>query len=141
MAARLHDWQSRLAAVIESRAHSRWVRGPEFDCCGFAGACVSAVTGSDPLAAWGKWATTIEAMRIIRRHGSLRAAVGHQLGAEVPVAFAQPGDIGLFIEERGEALAVCGGSDWLAPGRTGLVNVQASAIVVAWRCTGECAGG
>ena len=121
---------------MAERRDQPWVRGPVFDCCGFAGACVQAITGADPLANWGEWSTTKEAMRIIQKHGTLRAAVGTQLGAEILVGLAQPGDIGLFADLDGDGLAVWGGSDWIAPGPTGLNAVMPECIETAWRRAG-----
>lgn len=137
MKARLHTWQSRLADAMAAHREQPWVRGPAADCCGFAGACVEAITGADPLVGWGQWSTTREAQRILRPHGSLRAAVGTQLGAEVHIGLVQPGDIGLFADLEGDGLAVWGGAAWFAPGRAGLVTIAPEAIEVAWRCTGE----
>ncbi len=134
MSRRLPDWPSQLHAVIEHWRPLVFEWGT-VDCVHFASSCVQAVTGYAPLALHDVYSNEREAIRYLAMHGGLRALAAARLGAEIPPAMAQPGDVGIFTDERGAALAVqCGGDAWLAPSRQGLVMVQPSAIATAWRC-------
>jgi len=133
---RLRDWQSRLRDVIASRTDASFTWWAN-DCCTFASACVEAVTGHNRLEGLGPWKDEREALRFIASFGGLRAAIGSVLGAEIPPTLAQAGDIGLYVERDREAVAVWAGSGWLAPASAGLARIDDSAVIAAWRCTGE----
>lgn len=132
---RLHDWQPRLAALIAQRMAARFVWG-ENDCCLFACDAVLAITGHDPGADLrGTYATAAGAARVLQRVGGVAGVATQRAGPGVPVALAQPGDIGLCTQDNDHpALAVYGGSVWHAPGSLGLVAHNASNITRAWRC-------
>lgn len=139
MARRVRDWQSRLAAVVQTSATHPFAWGTH-DCVRYADACVWALRGDSPLqalrGAGGKplaWRSEKEALRVLERHGGLPALAARALGSEVAPAFAQPGDVGLFDEGEREALAVWLGAHWSAPGPDGLVQVRPEAVRRCWR--------
>jgi len=137
-ALRLRDWPERLAALFVARAAQPFAWG-HFDCCLFAADAVLAVTGHDPAADLrGTYATAAEAARVLERFGGVAGVAIARAGQVVPVALAQPGDVGLshFDAER-PTLAVWGGSAWHAAGSVGIVPVPSETVVRAWRCTGE----
>lgn len=103
------------------------------DCCTFAGKCVEAVTGDDPMAKV-NYTTKTGALRVIKAGGGLAAMVAERLGEEIPPLMAQPGDVGLFIrpDDGLEGLAVNIG-DWHCPTHDGLQMLRPEAIQRAWR--------
>jgi hypothetical protein len=127
---RLHDWQPRLAAAFIKRQRVPFAWGAQ-DCCRFPAACVEAVTGVNPMATL-EYADEREALRLIRDGGGLPKMIAARLGPEIAPALAQPGDIGLFMQGDRETMAVNVGP-WFSTGLDGLVVIQASAIVRAWR--------
>lgn len=133
---RLPDWQVRLAALITARLQAPFAWG-RMDCCLFAADAIQACTGHDPAADLrGTYATAEQAAQVLHRAGGVAGAAIKRAGPVVPVALAQPGDIGLLT--RGvdhPALAVYGGTVWHAPGAAGLQSHAAAAVTRAWRCT------
>lgn len=135
---RLRDWPERLAALFAAREAQPFEWG-RFDCCLFAADAVLAVTGHDPAADLrGTYATAAEASRVLASFGGVAGVAIARAGRVVPVALAQPGDVGLSHHDAERpALAVWGGSAWHAAGAVGVVVVPAGAVVRAWRCTAE----
>jgi len=135
---RLRDWPERLAALFAARAAQPFVWG-EFDCCLFAADAVLAVTGHDPAADLrGTYTTAAGATRVLERFGGVAGVAIARAGRVVPVAMAQPGDVGLSHFDAGRpALAVWGGSAWHVAGALGVVVVPTATVVRAWRCTAE----
>jgi hypothetical protein len=137
-AQRLRDWPERLAALFAARAQQPFEWGVH-DCCMFAADAVLAVTGHDPAADLrGQYSTETGAVRVLRRHDGLAGVAIARAGRVVPVALAQPGDVGLshFDPER-PTLAVWGGGAWHAAGPLGVVTVPTASVVRAWRCIAE----
>lgn len=131
-AARLPDWQSRLAELIAARRAAPFAWGKN-DCCTFACDCVRAMTGHDPARGLRGHRTAKDAAAALRDNGGLRALANARLGAAIAPAEAQVGDIGLATVEGRPALVVCGGSAWTGPGKEGLVSVPMSSVMRAWR--------
>jgi hypothetical protein len=133
---RLPDWQPRLARLMAQRGAALFVWGGN-DCCLFAADAVLAVTGHDPAADLrGTYASALQAARVLRQAGGVAGVAAARAGAEVLVAMAQPGDVGLCVQDPSNpALAVFGGAAWHAPGAHGLATHMASSIARAWRCT------
>ncbi len=134
-----------LIACIE--AHSarpfRWRRGR--DCVSFAGACVEAQTGVDPLADLPLWSTRKQALAVVEDEGGLEAALDARLSRIAP-ALAQRGDIaGVEASERdrrfGIRLMVVEGDTLVAPGLRGLERLPRSAMTMAWSAIGGRADG
>jgi hypothetical protein len=110
------------------------------DCCTAACDVFAALTGVDPmLPLRGRYASAIEAGRIVRQAGGFRALAGRLAAvaglALVPVAagglaLSRPG-LALGPERR--ALLVClGPGAWAAKGSDGMVLLDNAAVEVAW---------
>lgn len=136
MSTRLRDWQSRLQACMAERWSRPFAWGTQ-DCALFAADCVSACTGVDPAAdVRGTYTDALGAARVVSSHGGLAALAADRLGAEVSPGLAQPGDVGLLLNEGRECLAVCTGTAWHAPGAAGLCALGPDQAMRAWRVGG-----
>ena len=133
MTKRLRDWQSRLQACIAERWARPFAWGQQ-DCVLFPADCVSACTGNDPAKAMrGTYRDAAGAARLVRDLGGLAAIAAAHCGPEVLPGLAQPGDIGLVLNDGRECLAVCSGAMWLAPGFVGLCSLPMAQALRAWR--------
>ena len=132
---RLIDWQSRLATVMRE-AQARPFAWGTHDCVIFAADCVQAVTGRDPIAdVRTSWADERQALRLLAAGGGISNLIRGRIGVELKVpALAQPGDIGVCIQEGREALCVCGGVNWHMPAKEGLATLDREQVTRAWRC-------
>lgn len=133
---RLPDWQVRLASLMAQRRAAAFAWGSN-DCCLFAADALRAITGHDPAADLrGAYCTALQAARVLRTVGGVAGVAATRAGAPVPVALAQPGDVGLCVQNpQAPALAIFGGTEWHAPGAQCLATHPASSIAQAWRCT------
>lgn len=119
------------AIAARSARPFRWRFGRE--CVGFAGACVAALTGRDPLADLPRWRTRAEALAIAADLGGLEAAVDARLAGRVAPALALRGDIaGLPDPLLGVRLMVIEGETLVGPGRRGLERLPRRAMTIAW---------
>lgn len=120
-APRLPHWPERLAAYLESARHTPFAWGSH-DCGTFAGGCVLALTGANPLRALGTWRSQLAAARVIQRHGGLPALVAQLLPPRASAAFGQRGDV-VCVDLAGQpTLGVLAGNGlWAAPGPDGLI--------------------
>lgn len=133
MSGRLPNWQSRLQACLAERWARPFAWGTQ-DCALLAADCAQACTGVDPADELrGRYATARGAAGLLSARGGLAALAAERLGAEVPPAMAQPGDVGLVLSAGRECLAVCVGPVWVAPGAQGLVHLPPAEIRRAWR--------
>ena len=123
------DWPELLAAFIVARLDMPFAWGAN-DCCSFGAAAVEAMTGTAP--ALPTYAGERDALRLIAER-SLRARVGDEIGEEIPVAFAQRGDLALVDGAGRETLAVCLGELFAVPGPDGVVMVPRPTAICAWR--------
>lgn len=111
------------------------------DCCIFAAAAVSALTGSNPMAAFEPYGTTRGSMRKALRRtlrrlekaGGLKAIASVYLGEAVPPLMAGVGDVVLVMNAGREMLGVCNGVNVLAPGEKGIVALGMDAATAAWK--------
>lgn len=62
------------------------------DCCQFAGECIEALTGKNPMSGF-RYEDEFEARSIIDRHGSLKNAIINTLGDPIPVNETTDGDV------------------------------------------------
>jgi hypothetical protein len=137
------DWPERLAATIE-RARPIPFEWGVHDCALFAADCVYAVTGVDVLGTWrGRWSTACTARALQARHGGLLLAVSKVMGPALPaINMAKRGDL-LLIDAEMPWVAVCDGSRWWAPSKTGLFMCRTSLSPasafwpVGWQVEGE----
>lgn len=127
-----------MIAVIEARSARTFAWHGQRDCVSFAGACIAALTGRDPLAGLPRWRTRREALAVAQEQGGLEAAVDARLPVRVAPANAQRGDIaGLPDRLFGIRLMVIEGETLVGPGRNGLERLPRSAMTIAWSATGE----
>lgn len=131
---RLENWPARLDAVVEARRHEPFAWG-EQDCVTFAAACVEALTGQRPLDGLPAWASSAQAERAIAAAGGLEAGVSARF-QELPLAFAQRGDLLLLDVDGLGTLGVCLGATAAAPGKRGLVFPETLSAHRAWRVGG-----
>lgn len=132
---RLPDWQTRLGALVDQHHRTPFAWGT-FDCITFAADAVLACTGVDLAADMrGQYSTEPEALALLAQHGGVVALACARLGAVVPVALAQPGDIGVASIDHLHRLAVCCGGHFLAPGPVGLTYIAPDQVLRVWRIT------
>lgn len=107
---RYPDWQERLTAYLASVAHRPLEPGVH-DCALFAANAVLAMTGTDLAAAWrGRYRTLRGGQRVLRAAGyadHIALAASHF--AEMPAAYARPGDLAVVDGPHGPALTVVQG--------------------------------
>lgn len=136
MLTRREDWPSRLAAALED-ARDRPFKWGEHDCGLFAGDCVLAMTGIDPVALYrGQYADEEGARATMRllSGGGLRAVWNAALGpARNNVRMAGRGDVVLVAIGGVEATGIVAGARVACLSEAGLVMVPAHRIVAAWR--------
>lgn len=131
---RLHDWQLRLEALVNDRAHTRFEYGAH-DCCMWACDVVQAVTGLDPVADLrGTYSDESGAAQVMEAGGGLEAMAAARFGVEIPPLAAAAGDVGLIEVDNMPALVACVGGAWLAASSFGVVVVPVESVISAWRC-------
>lgn len=130
---RLRDWPERLDDVMRRSAGSPFAWGVQ-DCCTFASDCVRALTGVDVMDTLAKtYDSALQAAHVIEAHGGLRAAVTALLGPECDPATVTVGDVLLVQNEGRELVAVCNGTNAVAPGPAGLGMLADPVVLAAWR--------
>lgn len=133
--ARLPDWQTRMAALVEARLALPFEWGSR-DCCLWAADVVHAVTGVDFGAAYrGTYATQQEAGAVFVRMRGIARICTSLLGEPIDKEMAQPGDIGLTEEKDSPALVAYVGGAWMGQGPDGLVPIHPESIATVWGCT------
>src|SRR6267378_209453 len=129
---RFDDWPTRLDAFIESRKEYAFSWGSQ-DCCLFACDCILEMTGEDLARQFRDCYHDAAEARSMLEHfsdepmtvGSLASEIAKAKGIEeVPVSFAQRGDIVLVLQDERESLGVVSliGDTLWAPGEFGLVE-------------------
>lgn len=137
-ALRLKNWPRLLDAFIESRRHTPFAWGSN-DCCLFAADATQAITGIDPAAALRGYRTALGAARLsvaARTEDDpfgVRALPARCGFTEIPVKRASRGDL-VVLPMRGlPVVGVCLGIKSVGPGRDGVVFVNTSDALSAWR--------
>ena len=126
---RLERWPTLLADYVEGALGRPFCFG-KHDCCSFAAGAIEAITGETvPLPAYADAREAAEALAA----ESLSSRVRSILGPPIAPASAQRGDLAMVLVDGRETLAVCVGGMMVAPGAGGLVFVETSAAVAAWR--------
>lgn len=106
---RLPDWKPRLTAYLTASMRRKFAYGVH-DCALFAAGAVEAMTGVDHAAEWRGYRSRSEGMRALRADGYAdHLALVADRFTEVPVAFAQPGDLAEVVGDDGRALGVVQG--------------------------------
>lgn len=129
---RLPDWQERFSDFGKARGSMPFAWGAN-DCCAFAAAAVLAITGANPMAAFPRYTSERQALRLIEDGGGLRALTSTALGAAVSPLRAGVGDVVLVINDDREMLGVCNGVNVMAPGELGMAVLSMEAALAAWK--------
>lgn len=133
MSLRVDQWPEILAAEIE-RARNRPFQWGTHDCALMAADIVLAMTGVDYAAEFrGRYRSALGAARLLKRGGGLWAVLDRQLGASVPAAMAQRGDVVLARFAAGDTAGVCVGGQSAFPGLQGVVFRPTIECLAAWR--------
>ena len=131
---RLDNWPSRLAAAVADADHEPF-RWGSHDCGAFAAVCEKAVTGGTLFAdVLGNYKTALGAARRLKRAGfdNIEALVSARL-QEIPVNFAQRGDIVVSDSDIGPVIGVMLGDVFVSPGDDGLIRQARIFARRAWR--------
>lgn len=130
---RLPTWAAELARLIEARAAVPFAWGPN-DCAAWVADACAAQTGGDPLAELrGTRRTERGALRQLRAIGGVEAAIERAGLQPVPPALAQRGDVVMLDQGDWPLLALCMGTEALAPAATGLASDSMARATRAWR--------
>jgi hypothetical protein len=116
---RRHDWPERMNdALLAAQTFSE-----SYHCAIFVADVVKAMTDEDPLPERDETAAAAYARMRRDGFGTLREAILARVGGEVPLAFAQRGDVILRVVDGQEALGICIGrmSAFIADDGEGLV--------------------
>jgi hypothetical protein len=132
---RLEGWEGRLYAVLDA-ARARPYKLGEHDCFKVACQVLEALTGVNRWPEFaGHYTTRREARRLIARHGrSFEAAFDWFFGsANVPVRYAQRGDIVALAAGDDKHLGVCLGAESTFLSDEGLVRLPTLDCLCAWK--------
>lgn len=124
---RQRHWKQALGQYLAQAARQPFAPG-QHDCALFAAGAVAVMTGQDLAAGWrGRYRTLAGGLRMLRRAGHAdHVAFAAAHFAEVPPAFAQPGDLAVVAGADGAALGVVQGENVyvLRPEGLGLVPLS-----------------
>lgn len=136
---RFEDWPTRLDAFFLSRKNEPFVWGKN-DCCLFAADAIVAMTGEDFAARFrGTYDDLKSAVKILREMGKSISGLASDLAKleEIPILFAQRGDVVLIDGELGESLGIVAldGVSIAGPGvdAEGLIFLPINVSKKAWR--------
>lgn len=127
---RIKNWSLLLGNYIKENRTTPFEWGV-FDCCLFVSSCCEVVCGIDPAKDYrGTYKTEVGAKRaIVKRHGSIEAAYD-EFFDRVDLAHVQRGDICMYENEQGTAVAVYFANDWWSTTDTGVMRVDCTPLVV-----------
>ena len=139
---RRSDWQGALDEFVRANQDRRFEYGT-WDCCLFACDAIVAMTGVDLATSYrSKYSTRMGALRTMGEQvgtASVRAvaedaAAMHEM-PEVPVAYAQRGDMVLVQRGRNYSLGLVAlnGKDVIVTSRRGLWRLPLSRALRAWQ--------
>ena len=124
---RTSDWESRLGDYIAAKRAASFEWGVN-DCCTFSAGAVEALTGIDPMPEYrGKYTTALGSARALK--GQTLEQVLNCKFAEIPIAFAQRGDLVLMDDCVG---VVAGDYAWFVSD-VGLERVKRGLWDKAWK--------
>lgn len=136
---RFEDWPTRLDRFLLARKSEPFVWGKN-DCCLFAADAILAMTGEDFAVRFrGKYDDLKGAVKILHELGKSPDSISElpvDFGLEeVPIAYAQRGDVVLIDEQFGESLGIVAldGTSIAAPGIEILIFAPISVGKKAWR--------
>ncbi len=132
---RINNWPDALAAFVEEKRNAPFVWGVN-DCCLFTSDWILKVTLEDPaitLGLRGTYSTALEAARILERLGGAEALPGLAGYEEVPLKYAQRGDMVSLESPTGIVLGVCLGRQVISAGPLGAAFDTTLKGRKAWR--------
>ena len=103
------------------------------DCCLFTVDAVLAMTGVDHGAAFRGYSTPKGAERLLKEHGGVKQLATDAWGEPFSPVYAAVGDPVLVLNDGRELLAICNGTNAIAAGPTGLVAIEMTAALAAWK--------
>ena len=137
------DWQSRLHVFLLSCEGRKFgYSGPQpFNCGTFAAGVIEALTGIDitsEIPSYTDHKSARQALRQVSGSASMAGLAEHFAAVygfnEIPVAFAQRGDVVQVGEGMKSRLATIAphGTELLAPGKVGLIRIPRDKALRAW---------
>lgn len=128
------DWRGRLVAYLGACAGRPFEWG-RHDCALFAAGCIEAMTGEDHGGAFrGRYRSFKGGLKALRKAGHAdHVAMVASLLDEVPVAYAQAGDLAMIETPEGAALGVVQGHRIYVLRPEGLASVDLLRAARAWR--------
>ncbi len=131
---RLPDWRGRLIAYLGAARGQGFAYG-QLDCALFAAGAVEAMTGVDLAAPYrGTYASQAEGRQLMRQAGhASHFDLVQSVFAEVPVAFAQAGDLAKVVQGAQAGLGIVQGDRVYVATPAGLGLVDLTDAVQAWR--------
>lgn len=131
-------WTRKLPLFIQEKRDQPFEWGVN-DCCMFACDWIILLTGFDPADAInlrGAYSSKLEAIRILSRFGGVEMLAEtfalEREWAEVPVSYAQRGDVVTFQTEDGTAIGVCDGLNSLFMSPNGILFMPTLRCSRAW---------
>lgn len=126
-------WYEALDAFVDQRGSMPFEWGAN-DCCTLSADWVQIVRGEDPMPDLRGIHSPREALQALQEEAGLLAAVTRRMGAPLPGAFAQVGDVALVRHGANQlSMGVCVGAFVAAPGQDGLLMVPIVQAEAAWR--------
>ena len=126
-----------IAAAVEraQMADMAWGRD---DCCLWVADIVAAHKGPDIAKPFRGYRTRIGSALALKRYGGsdlLRAALKRagELGLKEVGGAYRDGDLGLVLNQTGQALALFHRNAWVARSASGIAYLPAHFVVIAWR--------
>lgn len=125
------NWSLLLGNYIKENRKTPFEWGV-FDCCLFVSTCCDIVCGVDPAKEYrGTYSTEVGAKRaIIKNHGSIEAAYDSFFN-RVDLSHVKRGDICMYENDAGTAVAVYFSGDWWSTTDTGVMRVDCTPLI-AW---------
>jgi hypothetical protein len=136
MSRRIDNWPKHLQAFLDERRAMPFAWGSN-DCCLFAADCIKVLTGLDLAEDLrGTYDSDLSAARVLKEFEGVEQIAVTRCAehgfSEVPVSFAQRGDLLLVVTERGPTLAICTGIRCTAPTESGRVETPTLEASRCW---------
>ncbi len=127
-------WRTRLLAFVRTNHHRKFRPG-RWDCALFTAGAIHAMTGIDHARGWrSKYGSLARGREMLQAMGySDHVEFIAHLHEEIPVAFAQVGDVAVIIENDEPALGIVQGERVWVLRPSGLGTVDLTDAVRAFR--------
>lgn len=128
MAARVPNWESKLAQFVESNASTPFKWGSH-DCATFACKCIEVVTGVYPIQE--RWASKTKAMRLMTERSLMDRA--SDCFEQIDINLAKRGDLVATMTEDGIALGIFMSPVAVFASKNGLSIRRRRELLKAWK--------